>query len=169
MLLLMDVSHTYGESGPTGFPALYKSTAKIYIPLVFWKRWTVIYRVPLGEVMTCRTASSPIWRLYLNLSGIPQLLVWQDFLTALLDTLNWTTSANRIVLQKYQRYSHSLHNVWRRFSMDVELDYPDSECLFTRGFFPEDAVGFQTAQLSGYRSFLKSIAECFNYLTQNIY
>lgn len=37
--------------------------------------------------------------------------------------------------------------------MDVEQDYPDSECPFTRGFFPEGAVEFQTAQLSGYRSF----------------
>ena len=43
-------------------PALYKTKTKIYLPLAFWKRLTVIYRVPLSAVKTCRVASSPMWR-----------------------------------------------------------------------------------------------------------
>lgn len=32
--------------------------------------------------------------------------------------------------------------------MDMELGYPDSECPFTSGFFPDGAEDFQTTQLS---------------------
>lgn len=69
-----------------------------------------------------------------------------------LDTLNWATSAKWILLQKYQRYSHSLPNMWSRFAIGLEQDLPASEFPFTSGFFPERAVDFQAAQLGEYSS-----------------